>query len=96
MIDQSIADFMNPNVLHGDESTSMLDVDSSMHLGADSAFIVCDDGAPVGTITERDAVSLLGKLLNGGFFEDTRANEIMTSPFIHCPSRPAWAKSFRS
>jgi len=80
MIDQSIADFMNPNVLHGDESTSMLDVDSSMHLGADSAFIVCDDGAPVGTITERDAVSLLGKLLNGGFFEDTRANEIMTSP----------------
>ncbi len=80
MIDQPIADFMNRDVLQGDENTLLADVISSMQSRAQSAFIVCDDDGPVGVITERDAVVLLGQLLVGNASESMRASQVMASP----------------
>jgi len=85
MIDQPIADFMNPNVLYGDENASLSDVISKMRSEGQCAFVVCDDGTPAGVITERNAVSLLEQVLSGTFCEDVSASEIMTSPVHTLP-----------
>jgi diguanylate cyclase (GGDEF)-like protein len=88
MIDQPIADFMNSKVLQGDENTALSNVILAMRSEGQSAFIVCEDGAPAGVITERDAVSLLEQLLSGTACEDMRASEVMTSP-VHTLSESA-------
>lgn len=85
MIDQPIADFMNPKVLQGDENTSLRSVISSMSSESQSSFVVCDDGVPIGVITERDAVSLFGQLLAGNDFEGIKASEVMASPVHTLP-----------
>ncbi len=88
MIDQPIADFMNPDVLHGDEQTSLLEVVSQMNAESQSAFVVCDGSVPVGVITERDAVRILERSLSGTRFEETRACDVMATP-LHTLSASA-------
>ncbi len=80
MIDQPISDFMDANVIQGDEHTTIVEVISQMHDLVQSCFMVCRDGEPVGIITERDVVAVLRGMLNGETYEDTCAADIMASP----------------
>jgi diguanylate cyclase (GGDEF)-like protein len=47
---------------------------------AQSAFVVCEEGVPVGVITERDIVVLLARIFEGVDHTETHARDIMTSP----------------
>jgi diguanylate cyclase (GGDEF)-like protein len=88
MIDQPISDFMNRGVLQGDERTSIGELVSSMHSTKQSAFIVCDEGVPVGIVSERDTVAILEKALGGESLSDLSAADIMAAP-VHTLSESA-------
>jgi CBS domain-containing protein len=85
MIDQPIANFMNSSVLQGEDQTSLFELVSRMQSTRQSAFVVCDDGVPVGVVTERDAIAILKGALAGESFEDTKACDVMASPVHTLP-----------
>lgn len=95
MIDQPISDFMDTNVLQGDEQTTLCEIVAQMHDLVQSAFIVCEDGAPVGVITERDAIAVLRGTMKGELFEDTRACDVMASPVHTLPESACMGEVIR-
>lgn len=85
MIDEPISDIMNREVVHGEPSTTIPDVIAEMHDAAQSAFVVCEDGRPVGMITERDAVSILFQTLFGACYENVLVGLVMARPVHTLP-----------
>ena len=80
MIDESISKFMNRNVLMGEPDTPLSEVVAQMNSRVQSAFVVCEDGVPVGVITERDTVACLDRSFAGENYSDVCAAEVMASP----------------
>ena len=80
MIDERISQFMNRDVLSGEPSMPVSAVVAEMNARSHSALVVCEDGTPVGVITERDVVRVLDRALAGEDFADARAEDVMTSP----------------
>jgi len=80
MFDRPISTFMNRQALSGDADTSLKEVVRRMAAELQSAFVVCEQGTPVGVITERDIVALLSRIIAGADHSETRAGDIMTSP----------------
>lgn len=65
MIDQPISQFMNRHVLQGDAETPSREVVRQMHEHVQSAFAVCEQGQPVGIISERDTTTDTKNHLSG-------------------------------
>lgn len=82
MFDQPIAPFMNRNVLSGEPEALLSEVVHRMAQAMQSAFVVCEEGVPVGLITERDILHVLSQVFEGIDHSRVRARDIMTSP-IH-------------
>lgn len=80
MIDEKISNFMNRAVLSGSADTPLRDVISEMYSHKQSAWVVCEDGTPVGVISERDALSILNEALAGASIMDACAADVMASP----------------
>lgn len=80
MFDQPIAPFMNRGVLSGEPETLLSEVVRRMAEAVQSAFVVCEDGAPVGLITERDALLVLSRAFEGVDYAGARAGDVMMSP----------------
>ena len=80
MFDQPIAAFMNRQALSGEPETQLAEVVRRMADGMQSAFVVCEDGVPVGLITERDVIVVLARIFEGVDHSGTRAGDVMTSP----------------
>lgn len=80
MIDQPVSQFMNPDVLHGEADTPLPRVVACMDDRVQSAFIVCEDGEPVGVITERDVVALMNRTFSGKPYAELCARDVMASP----------------
>ena len=76
---------MNRDVLKGEPDTPLGEVVALMNSRAQSCFVVCEDGAPIGVITERDAVAVLDRSLSGERFEEVLAADVMTSPIHTLP-----------
>lgn len=89
MVDQAIALFMNRRVLSGEAETPLCEVVRRMHGEGQSAFIVCDDGRPVGVITERDAVAVLAAVFSGTDYRTACAADVMASPTYTLPESAA-------
>lgn len=85
MIDDKISQYMNRDVLQGEPDTPIAEVVALMNSRAQSYFVVCEDGAPIGVITERDAVAVLDRSLSGERFAEVRAADVMTSPIHTLP-----------
>lgn len=88
MFDQPIAAFMNRQALSGEPETLLAEVVRRMAEGMQSAFVVCEDGVPVGVITERDVIVVLARIFEGVDHSGTRASDVMTSP-VHTLSESA-------
>lgn len=95
MIDQRISQFMNRDVLHGDPDTPLSRVVSLMHSRVQSAFIVCESGAPLGVITERDVVDFLDRYFSGERFDEVRAADVMASPIHTLPETSTMGEVMR-
>ena len=96
MIDQPISGFMSRRVVYGDEETPLREIVSRMRIAEQSAFIVCDERrAPIGVITESDAIGLLEGALAGHFFENTRACDIMATPVTTLPESACMSEVIR-
>jgi len=80
MIDDAISKFMNQDVLQGDPETPLREVVAQMNARSHSAFVVCDEGRPLGVITERDAVDVLDHTFRGKRLQELRARDVMTCP----------------
>jgi diguanylate cyclase (GGDEF)-like protein len=80
MFDQPIAPFMNRNVLSGEPEALLSEVVRRMAAAMQSAFVVCEDGVPVGVITERDVLLVLSRAFEGVDYSRARACDIMASP----------------
>lgn len=80
MFDQPIAPFMNRNVLSGEPEALLSEVVRRMAAAIQSAFVVCEDGLPVGVITERDVLLALSRTLEGVDYSRARACDVMASP----------------
>ncbi len=80
MIDQRISQFMNRDVLSGEPSMSVSAVVAEMSARGHSALVVCEEGTPVGVITESDVVRVLDRSLAGEDFSNALAGDVMTSP----------------
>lgn len=80
MTDPPISEFMNRGVLSGDANTSLRDVVEMMFKEKESAFVACEDGFPIGIITERDTLEVLQDGLRGQSFQHLSAKSIMASP----------------
>ena len=80
MFDRPIALFMNRQALSGEAETPLAEVVRCMALGHQSAFVVCEQGTPIGVITERDIVALLSRIFDGADHSQTRAGDLMTCP----------------
>ncbi|MEM9174387.1 MAG: diguanylate cyclase [Myxococcota bacterium] len=85
MIDEAISRYMDHDVLQGEPDTPLSEVVSLMHEHARSCFVVCEDGVPVGVITERDAVLILHRQFAGECYDDMRAADVMASPVQTLP-----------
>lgn len=85
MIDQPIANFMNSSVLQREDQMSRFELVSRMQSTRQSAFVVCDDGVPVGVVSEPDAIAILKGALAGETFEDSKACDVMASPVHTLP-----------
>ena len=85
MIDESISQFMNRDVLQGEPDMRLADVVAQMNAHGHSAFLVCQDSVPLGVITERDAVSVLSESFSGKSYDEVLAAEVMTSPVHTLP-----------
>ena len=80
VLDETIDHFMNRRVLAGGPDTPLSEVVRRMDADAQSAFVVCDRGTPIGVITERDVVTLMARSLAGASQAGTLAGDIMASP----------------
>ena len=80
MFDRPIALFMNCQALSGEAETPLTVVVQRMSLEHQSAFVVCEQGTPIGVITERNIVDLLSLIFDGADHSQTRAGDLMTSP----------------
>ena len=85
MFDRPIALFMNRKAVSGEAETELAEVVRRMMVELQSAFVVCEQGRPMGVITERDIVALLAAMLGGADPAATRAGDIMTSPVHTLP-----------
>lgn len=85
MLSDPISSFMNRNVLAGEPDTSLRDVVRRMDADAQSAFVVCEDGRPVGVLTERDVVTALSRVFQGEALADVRAADLMACPVHTLP-----------
>jgi len=76
---------MNRHVLSGEAQTSIQEVVARMYEEKQSAFVVCEDGFPIGIITERDAIEVLHGSLRGTSCEQFTAQSVMASPLQTLP-----------
>ncbi|MGB0619139.1 MAG: diguanylate cyclase [Myxococcota bacterium] len=95
MIDEAISQFMNREVLKGEPETPLSEVIALMHSRVQSCFVVCEDGTPVGVITERDAVAVLDRKLAGERYQDVRAADVMTCPVHTLPETSTMGEVMR-
>jgi diguanylate cyclase (GGDEF)-like protein len=86
---------MNRNVLIGEPDTPLCDVVRKMDVDTQSALIVCEDGTPVGVITERDVVAVLAQVFQGIDHGKTFAADIMTSPVHTLPETSSMGEVVR-
>lgn len=85
MLNEPIAHFMNRRVLRGEPETPLREVVRRMDAEVQSAFVVCEDGTPIGVITERDVVSTLARVFGGVDHSSTCAADVMASPVHTLP-----------
>jgi diguanylate cyclase (GGDEF)-like protein len=71
---------MNRNVLSGEPEALLSEIVRRMAAARQSAFVVCEDGVPIGVITERDVLLALSRTLEGVDYSRARACDVMTSP----------------
>lgn len=83
---------MNRDVLQGEPDTPLAEVVALMNAQVKSCFVVCEDAAPIGVITERDAVAVLDRALSGARHDDVRAADVMTSPVQTLPENASMAQ----
>ncbi len=95
MIDQEIAKFMNREVLQGEADTPLGEVITQMNERSQSAYIVCEDGAPVGVISERDTLSVLDRTFRGDPLATARAADVMASPVHTLPESSTMGEVIR-
>ncbi|MEZ4334672.1 MAG: GGDEF domain-containing protein [Myxococcota bacterium] len=95
MLKEPISRFMNRRALAGEPDTSLRDVVARMDAEGQSAFVVCEDGSPIGVITERDVVTALAHVFRGVDLADTRAGDLMTSPVHTLPEMAAMGEVVR-
>ncbi len=95
MIDQPISQFMNRGVLSGGAGTPLREVVRRMESEVQSAFVVCDEGTPIGVITERDVVVVLSRTFSGIDQREARAGDIMASPIHTLPETAEMGEVFR-
>ena len=95
MIDQPISQFMNRRALCGGPDTPLCDVVRRMEAEVQSAFVVCDEGTPIGVITERDVVVVLSRSFAGIDQREARAGDIMASPVHTLPETAEMGEVFR-
>ena len=95
MIDQPISQFMNRGVLSGGADTPLREVVRRMQSEVQSAFVVCDEGTPIGVITERDVVVVLFRAFSGIDQREARAGDIMASPIHTLPETAEMGEVFR-
>lgn len=86
---------MNRDVLSGESDTPLAEVVALMNARVQSCFIVCENGAPVGVITERDAVAVLDRALAGEGYEGVRAGDVMTTPAHTLPENATMGEVVR-
>ncbi len=80
MIDQRISKFMSRRVLHGGPDLPLGSVIDQMTARDQDAFIVCEEGEPIGMITSRDAIAMLGRFFTGETHLGVVASDVMSSP----------------
>ncbi len=95
MIDQPISQFMNRGVLSGGAGTPLREVVRRMESEVQSAFVVCDEGTPIGVITERDVIVVLSRAFSGIDQREARAGDIMASPIHTLPETAEMGEVFR-
>lgn len=95
MIDQPISEFMNRHVLSGGSDTPLREVVRRMEQEVQSAFVVCEDGTPIGVITERDVVVVLSRAYAGIDQSAARAGDVMASPVHTLPETAGMGEVFR-
>lgn len=86
---------MNRMVLSGEPDTSLRDVVIRMEAEGQSAFVVCEEGKPVGVITERDVVTSLARVFRGVDLANVRAGDLMASPVHTLPETAAMGEVVR-
>lgn len=85
MIDQRISKFMSRSVLRGDPDTPLGTVIEQMVTQTQDAFIVCEDDEPVGIISSRDAIEVLGRSFDGETQNNVSASSVMSTPIRTLP-----------
>ncbi|MBK7949506.1 MAG: GGDEF domain-containing protein [Deltaproteobacteria bacterium] len=95
MLQEPISQFMNRKVLHGEPDTPLHEVVRRMDVSAQSAFVVCEKGTPVGVITERDVVATLSQVFQGVDHRDTCAADVMASPVHTLPETASMGEVVR-
>ena len=71
---------MRHRVLHGDPDTPLEAVIEQMTTQDQDAFVVCEDGEPVGMITSRDAIGILARSFGGETQNRVFACNVMSTP----------------
>lgn len=95
MLNDPISLFMNRQVLRGEPDTPLREVVRQMDVAVQSAFVVCENGTPVGVITERDVVATLSQVFQGVDHCDTCAADVMASPVHTLPETAAMGEVVR-
>jgi CBS domain-containing protein len=70
---------MSKKVIHVDPECSVTEVVGKLHAYRISCVVVCEEGAPIGVITERDIVGLAFSLLSGKDQSQRSARDLMSS-----------------
>jgi diguanylate cyclase (GGDEF)-like protein len=85
MIDQRISKFMNRHVLCGGPDTPLGTVFEQMLSRGQDAFVVREEGEPIGMITSRDAIEILGRSFAGATHRSVVSSSVMTTPVQTLP-----------
>ena len=85
MTDPPISEFMNRKPLWGAGHTPIAEVTEAMLEHAGGAFVVCENGVPIGIVTESDTLEVLHDTFSGHDCRQLSAQSIMASPIQTLP-----------
>jgi diguanylate cyclase (GGDEF)-like protein len=85
-LDLAISDVMSPDVVSVAPDCGLRDLATTMREKRLSCVVVCEEGRPVGIVSERDLVRVLTEVWSSEGRDTRRAGDVMSAPVLTLPT----------